>query len=357
LTPVALHQSGAFAEPGQDRPAKYNQAVPLDLIVVDIRRKVLQISDAMRRASRSRDAHIDETLDLVRSLGASEDLPTSVAREIVGQFGEGGEKPDAARLVHTLTQKATEFQVLKELLNQSTDADGEVIALRQAASSALESGDFAVVDAKLAEAETHDLELASEQPETASARRASAARSRGARGDVAMLRIAYREAADHYASAAHILGPDPTSSWRWLRKQGAALERLGEEFGDNNALGSAIELYTRCLEIVHRDQATLDWAETKMALGNALTILGGRESATTSVEQAVAVYREALAALTEPTMRQRWAGAQNNLGNALVTLGERAEPHATRRGGCSLSRRAHRPNAFKVASGVECDAA
>jgi tetratricopeptide (TPR) repeat protein len=321
LTPVAI-QHGA-SDP-------FNQAVPLDLIVSDIRSKVPSVWDAMQRSTRSRDARIDETLDLARSLGADENLPDLVAREIVGRLGEQGQKHDAARVVQTLNEKAKEYRALKEALGKTAEEDDvKVTQFRRAAAASIESGDFAIADAHLAEAEAHDLELAKEDKNLARTRRASAARSRGARGDAAMLRVVYREAADHYAEAGRIIGPDDANAyWPWLRKQGAALEVLGEEFGDNQALQSAIKLFEQCLEIIDRNRAPLDWAETQVALGNALTILGSRETGPARVARAIEEYRKALTVYTSPEQRERWAAAQNNLGNALATLGER-EPGTT----------------------------
>jgi tetratricopeptide (TPR) repeat protein len=57
--------------------------------------------------------------------------------------------------------------------------------------------------------------------------------------------------------------------------------------------------------------------------GNALRILGERESGTTRLEQAVVAYRDALRERTRERVPLQWAMTQNNLGNALMRLGER----------------------------------
>ena len=67
----------------------------------------------------------------------------------------------------------------------------------------------------------------------------------------------------------------------------------------------------------------LDWATTQNNLGNALRMLGERESDTARLEEAVTAYRDALTERTRERVPLGWAMTQNNLGAALWTLGER----------------------------------
>lgn len=67
----------------------------------------------------------------------------------------------------------------------------------------------------------------------------------------------------------------------------------------------------------------MDWASTQNNLGNALRILGDRESGTKSLEEAVAAFRQALQEWTREQVPMNWAKAQNNLGIALAILGDR----------------------------------
>ncbi|MEL6818788.1 MAG: tetratricopeptide repeat protein, partial [Pseudomonadota bacterium] len=62
---------------------------------------------------------------------------------------------------------------------------------------------------------------------------------------------------------------------------------------------------------------------TQNNLGNALQILGQRESGTERLEEAVTAYRAALEERTRDRVPLEWAATQNNLGNALQTLGQR----------------------------------
>ena len=74
----------------------------------------------------------------------------------------------------------------------------------------------------------------------------------------------------------------------------------------------------------------LDWATTQNNLGNALRMLGERESGTARLEEAVAAYRAALEEWTRERVPLDWAMTQNNLGNALSSA--RASARAGRRG-------------------------
>ena len=58
-------------------------------------------------------------------------------------------------------------------------------------------------------------------------------------------------------------------------------------------------------------------ATLQIALGNALTTLGERESGTERLEQAVTAYTEALKEVTRERVPLGWAMTQNNLGTAL----------------------------------------
>jgi tetratricopeptide (TPR) repeat protein len=67
----------------------------------------------------------------------------------------------------------------------------------------------------------------------------------------------------------------------------------------------------------------LDWATTQNNLGNALGMLGQRESDTARLEEAVAAFRAALEERTRERGPLDWARTQNSLGLALQALGER----------------------------------
>ena len=62
---------------------------------------------------------------------------------------------------------------------------------------------------------------------------------------------------------------------------------------------------------------------TQNNLGEALRVLGERESGTTRLEEAIAACHAALKERTRKRVPLDWAETQNNLGNTLLRLGER----------------------------------
>ena len=144
------------------------------------------------------------------------------------------------------------------------------------------------------------------------------------RGGIALTRLRYREAAEHFAAAARRLPPgEEEQALACLDQEAEALYRQGEEFGDNAALVDAIARYRALLDRRPRERVPLDWAMTQNNLGNALRTLGERESGTARLDEAITAYREALKEWTRERVPLDWAMTQNNLGNALLRLGER----------------------------------
>src|SRR4029077_6405299 len=72
-----------------------------------------------------------------------------------------------------------------------------------------------------------------------------------------------------------------------------------------------------------REDTKLDRARMQTNLGNALAMLGERESGPTKLEDALAAFREALKVQTRERVPRDWAKTQASLGNALYTLGVR----------------------------------
>jgi hypothetical protein len=72
----------------------------------------------------------------------------------------------------------------------------------------------------------------------------NAAQTTAQRGDVALTRLRYIEAAQHFAKAARLLPQTDDFSEqksKYLDDEASALYRQGDEFGDNAALVSAID--------------------------------------------------------------------------------------------------------------------
>src|SRR5262249_25066632 len=149
---------------------------------------------------------------------------------------------------------------------------------------------LAKADALLADVET-------EQRRSLDRLAVNAAETSARRGEIALTRLRYGEAATHFANAAGLFPPKSAHEEKrisYLHKEVSALYQQGDELGDNGALLSAIERYKRLVDVTPRERVPLDWALTQNNLGVALSSLGERESGTARLEEAVAAYREAL---------------------------------------------------------------
>ncbi len=108
-----------------------------------------------------------------------------------------------------------------------------------------------------------------------------------------------------------------------LNLLGNALSIIGERESGTARLEEAVTAFRAALEERTRDRVPLDWAMTQTNLGNALARLGARESGIARLEEAIAAYRAALEEWTRDRVPLAWAGTQMNLGNALQALGAR----------------------------------
>src|SRR5262245_44325126 len=255
-----------------------------------------------------------ETITLLKG---SLDLNERQIRAALEAIGESN--VPAERLAAKLVEIAENFKALREAASARPGDAPNIAALKADAQKAIEAGELAKADALLADVETeqrraHD-RLAVNEAET-SARR----------GDIALTRLRYAEAATHFANAAAVFPPRSAHEDKrigYLAREARALYLQGSEFGDNRALRSAIERRTRLIEWSPRERVPLDWARAQANLGKSLQTLGKHEKGTEKLEEAIAAYREALKEWTRERVPLDWAIMQDNLGSALRDLGER----------------------------------
>ena len=255
-----------------------------------------------------------ETIVLLKDKLNLNERQVSAALETVGEKNIPPE-----RLGAKLIEIAEKFKELQTAAAAQPGDDAKITALKAEAQKAIQEGELGKAD---------DLLAAIEKIQTEALDRLAlnAAQTTAQRGDVALTRLRYIEAAQHFAKAARLLPQTDDFSEqksKYLDDEASALYRQGDEFGDNAALVSAIDRYKALLLMRPRERVPLDWAMTQNNLGIALERLGERESGTGKLEEAVAAYREALKEDTRERVPLDWAGTQMNLGNALATLGER----------------------------------
>jgi tetratricopeptide (TPR) repeat protein len=273
---------------------------------------VASISDPLKKITDEQRAII---ADLERRLSVNEAQLIAFFRIIgVAIVGEG-DVP--YRMGEALIEIAQRY---KKLLNQVEAGQGDdpaVARLQTQAHEALERGDLGLADVLLMEVE--------KSQSTALERLAlDAATTRAQRGNIALTRLKYLDAADHFAAAAdHVPAGNDDARANYLHRQAASLYYQGAEFGGNTSLLGAIAVLNEILVLRPRERVPLGWAATQNDLGNALKILGERQGSIWALEDAIAAIKQALLERTRDRVPLDWATTQNNLGNILVRLGER----------------------------------
>ena len=244
-------------------------------------------------------------------------------------LGEADVAPE--RLTERLVQVAERLRGLETAALTKPGDDPNVSALKAEAQEAIRALDLARADELLAEVDrvqTEALRLQTEalkrEADALGRLALNAAETSAQRGQVALARLRYLEAAQHFATAAsRVLNvPSDPEDKRldYLQQEANALYQHGLEFGDNAAARSAIERYHHILAITQRERVPLEWAETQNNLGVALWTLGERESGTGRLEEAVAAFRAGLEERTRERVPLEWAMTQNNLAIVLWTL-------------------------------------
>jgi tetratricopeptide (TPR) repeat protein len=276
-----------------------------------------KVDELVRDAKRPLEELTSQQRDNIVLLKEKLDLNERQVRVALGIVGENDVPLE--RLAAKLVEIAESFKALRETASVQPGDDPKIAALKADAQTAIDAGELAKADALLADVET-------EQRHAHDRLAVNAAETSARRGEIALTRLRYSEAATHFANAAAVFPPKSTYEDKrnsYLEKEASALFLQGAEFGDNGALLSAIERRKRLLELRPREQVPLEWARTQNNLGLALWKLGERESGTAKLEEAVTAYREALKERTRKRVPLDWAKTQTNLGLVFWRLGER----------------------------------
>ena len=276
-----------------------------------------KVDELVRDAKRPLEDLTTQQRDNIVLLKEKLDLNDRQVRAALGILGENDIPPE--RLAAKLVEIAERFKDLQATASAQPGDDPKIVSLKANAQKAIEAGQLVQADALLADVEMeqrHDLDRLAVNAAETSARR----------GDLALTRLRYGEAAKHFANAAALVPPRRANEDKrisYLQKEASALYQQGDELGDNDALLSAIDRYNRLLHLTPGERVPLHWASTQNDLGNVLLALGQRESGTARLEAAIIAYREALKEWTRERAPLDWAMTQNNLGLAFWALGER----------------------------------
>ena len=278
--------------------------VPYEKLEEAIRSRTKDLED-LSESEKETNALLKEKLDLNQRQVKS-------ALEIVG---EANVPPE--RLAAKLVEIAEKFKDLQTAAAAQPGDDTKITALKAEAQKAIQDGQLGKAD---------DLLAAIEKIQTEALDRLAlnAAQTTAQRGDLAMTRLRYLDAAQRYAeAAAKVPQGHEDQRWKALNAEAGALYWQGREFGDNAAALMAIARYRQLAELRPRNAFPLDWALSQLNLGTSLAVLGEREGGTEQLEEAVAAFREALREFTRARAPLDWAATQLNLGEALWRIGER----------------------------------
>ncbi len=199
-----------------------------------------------------------ETIDLLKE---KLDLNRRQITAALNILGEANVEPE--NLPAKLVEVAQRY---KELLVSAADQPGDTpaMAARKAeAQQALDAGDLDKADELLAAVET-------EQRQAFDRAAVNLAETSGRRGDLAMTRLRYREAAKHFADAAALLAPGGSHEEQrigYLQKEEDALYLQGSDFGETDAVRAALERSRALIELNPRDRVPIKWGWAQARLG------------------------------------------------------------------------------------------
>ncbi|MCM1984453.1 trypsin-like peptidase domain-containing protein [Lyngbya confervoides] len=269
----------------------------------------------------------DRVEELSRSLGKNQNAIRLALRTLGEKEHQISDEQLPLKLLESIQSFDNQLKSLATLRSTDSEVSRKLDQVRMALElDELEEADTSLEDVaelSLARARAaEELELRAREVREQGLRDAASAYAQ--RGQLALSRLFYLEAADHFSKAAETLPSyDSAQIFEYRLAQAGALYRHGDEQGENSKLVGAIRVYANLLSHYPRVENPGDWAATQNNLGTALSTLGERESGTNRLEEAVTAYREALKERTRERVPLSWAATQNNLGNALSTLGER----------------------------------
>ena len=156
------------------------------------------------------------------------------------------------------------------------------------------------------------------------ARRAELAATYRRHADTAILNFDFATAAEKYGAAyLQAVKFDPGLAYVMKLNQADAELDHGTYSGDKAALEASVLSYQSAIDGAPRSTDRVQLAMAVSNLGNALTILGERETDTRHLQEAARAYELALKTLTRKRYPRLWAGTQLNLGNIYQILGNR----------------------------------
>jgi hypothetical protein len=239
-------ETGGIAIGGSVAGSTINIGVPPEQLAALVR-QAADLSETQKKVI----AKLEEELDLNQRQ----------IRAALGILGENDIPPErlAAKLVE-ITERFRDLQATA--LAQAGDSP-TIVSLKAEAQKAIEAGELGKADALLADVET-------EQRRSLERLAVNAAETSARRGEIALTRLRYAEAAKHFANAAAVFPSNSAHEDKrigYLAREATALDLQGYEFGDNDALRLAIERRIALIGLNPRERVPLEWAACQNNLG------------------------------------------------------------------------------------------
>src|SRR5262249_11513037 len=325
MPPGAVAQTRIEAPGGVAAQSITNSPITIGLSPDEQRRLVEIFSQQIAVSSEARAKAEARASELATQVGFTQGAVISFFRIL----GEQDVPPE--QIGTKLGEIAAKYRGLMDRWSVLDTADPATAALAAEAKAAIDAGHYDAADAALLRARDQEAgaarqaeQLARDAQQAAGKRGLRVAEADGKRGDLAMTRLRYADAAKHYATAASNVPANRQDERQgYLEQEASALLRQGDERGDNKAAALAIDRYRALAAATNRASMPQDWAGAQDNVGTALQGLGERDSGTAGLEEAVAAFRASLQERTRERVPLDWAATQNNLGTALHALGER----------------------------------
>src|SRR5262245_12001191 len=190
-----------------------------------------KVDELVRDAKRPLEELNTQQRENIALLKEKLDLNLGQVRAALATLGENDIPPE--RLAAKLVEIAERFKDLQATASAQPGDDPKIAALKADAQRAIEAGELARADALLADVET-------EQDRAFDRFALNKAETSARRGEIALTRLRYAEAAKHFANAAAVFPPKSAHELKRIGGQGVALTVIAERRRDASMAESAL---------------------------------------------------------------------------------------------------------------------
>lgn len=284
---------------------------------------VLRRLDDLQQLVATMAANDAERRDLQAQVNRLRDEGHILDRAIITLLQDVGERiGDPSAYPDQLRRAGERYQELLAAAERPRNLPPEFEAVRQDAATLIREGRLDDADALLLQLDQRMAAWEAEQEAMVQQGKRDRASVRAERAKIAHTRFRYRESAALYADAASLVAFDAEYSSHLLLLQAVALNDLGLEFNDFDALVEAVDVHRQTLGIFARADRPLDWAGMHNNFGLALALIGERFRMLAYLDDAILAFDKSLEEWTPEVSPIEWAMAQVNRGLTLTNLSD-----------------------------------